>query len=288
MKIGFIGLGIMGSRMAANLLAGGVELIVHNRTKEKAATLLEQGATWAESFAAFADADIVFTMLAHPEAVEQVALGAKGLLNHLRPGKLWVDCSTVNPSFSRQMALEAKTRNIRFLEAPVAGTKPQAQNGALVFFVGGDANHLADCTPYLELMGQKVVHVGPHGMGMSLKVVINVMLATAMATFAEGMALGEALGLPQTVLFNTLLGGPVTAPFLVSKRDKMTNAAYDPEFPLQWMQKDMQMAAIAAYEAGVAMPIANITKEVYQLAMKDGLGEQDISAIYQFLTGSPR
>ena len=105
-----------------------------------------------------------------------------------------------------------------------------------------------------------------------------------MAIFAEGMALGQALGLSQDTLFNTILGGPVAAPFLASKRDKMAQADYEPpDFPLRWMQKDLQMADVAAYEAGVAMPVANVTKEIYRLAMQAGLGDQDFSAIYEFL-----
>lgn len=282
MKIGFIGLGIMGSRMAANLLAGGVELIVHNRTKEKAESLLQQGAQWADSMAAMAEADIVMTMLSHPEAVLETAVGADGFLNHLRPGKLWIDCSTVNPSFSREMAAETQARNIHFLEAPVAGTKPQAQNAQLVFFVGGEENDLESCRAYLDLMGNKVVYVGKHGMATSLKVVINLMLALSMASFAEATALGRALGLPEETLFNTLIGGPVAAPFLGMKRDKMANEAYEPDFALRWMQKDIQMAAIAAYESGVPLPIANVTKEIYSYAIQAGWAEQDFSAIYSF------
>ena len=227
-------------------------------------------------------------MLAHPEAVVSQAVGVDGFLNHLKPGKLWVDCSTVNPSFSREMAAEARARNIQFLDAPVAGTKPQAQNAELVFFVGGESSSLTGCKPYFDLMGHKVVHVGEHGMGTALKVVINLMLASSMASFAEAMVLGEGLGLSQETLFNTLLGGPVAAPFLAMKREKMAQADYEPDFSLRWMQKDMQMATIAAYNADTAVPIANVTKEIYRLAMQDGLGALDFSAIYQYLGRNQR
>ncbi len=285
MKIGFVGLGIMGSRMAANLLAGDdVELTVHNRTQEKAAALLDQGATWAAEMSDLAEVDILFSMLAHPEAVESVALGSEGFLDHLRPGTLWVDCSTVNPGFARQMAAAAQARKVRFLEAPVAGTKPHAQNAELTILVGGAAEDLADCQPYLDLMSNKVVHVGGHGMATSLKIVVNHLLASSMAAFAEGMALGQALGLSQETLFNTILGGPVAAPFLGMKREKMAQADYEADFPLRWMQKDMHLVSLAAYDAGVAMPVANVTKEVYRLAMQAGLGDEDFSAIYQFLS----
>ncbi|MFK7805500.1 MAG: NAD(P)-dependent oxidoreductase [Anaerolineae bacterium] len=284
MKIGFIGLGIMGSRMAANLLTNGADLIIHNRSKDKAAQLLKGGATWANSLADMQEVDILFSMLAHPQAVSSMALGPDGFLAHLRPGTLWIDCSTVNPSFTRDMAAEARKHNIDFLEAPVAGTKPQAQNAQLVFFVGGDADNLEKARPCFEKMGQRIVHVGDHGMGMSLKVVINTLLGTSMAAFAEAMALGEGLGLPQETLFNALLSGPVTAPYLASKRELMSSADYAPQFPLQWMHKDMQMAAVAAYESGVAAPVANATKELFQQTVNAGMGEQDFSVIYQFLS----
>ncbi|MCB0211802.1 MAG: NAD(P)-dependent oxidoreductase [Anaerolineae bacterium] len=286
MKIGFIGLGIMGSRMAANLLKADVELMVHNRTKDKAADLLEQGAVWADSPAALASADIVFTMLAHPEAVAAAAFGPTGFLDHMQPNTLWVDCSTVNPSFANEMAAAAQARNIRYMDAPVAGTKPQAQNAELIFIVGGEAGDLAEVKPYLERMGNRVVHIGKAGMGIALKVVVNNMLGASMAIFAESMALGEALGLSQETLLNVLVGGPVAAPFLAGKRPKIEQQDYDPQFPLRWMQKDMHMVALAAYEAEVAMPISNATKELYQLAIRDGWGDQDFSAIYQFMAAN--
>src|SRR5437016_3687257 len=135
MRIGFIGLGIMGSRMAGNLQKCGHSLVVYNRTREKAEPLLSQGAAWAGSLTALApQAEIVFTMLAHPEAVEEAALGKHGFLSHLAPGRMWIDCSTVNPSFSRKMAAQAQEHGLRFLGAPVTGSKEQAASAKLNFW----------------------------------------------------------------------------------------------------------------------------------------------------------
>jgi 3-hydroxyisobutyrate dehydrogenase-like beta-hydroxyacid dehydrogenase len=282
MTVGFIGLGIMGSGMARNLLQHDVKLIVHNRTPEKAEPLLAQGAQWAETPRDVAPAEIVFTMLAHPEAVQSMALGAGGFLDHLQPGTLWLDCSTVHPRFSREMAQEAAKRNIRFMDAPVAGTKPQAEGAQLIFFVGGRSEDLSICRPYLDLMGRNVVHVGEQGMGISLKVVINSLLAASMATFAESVALGQALGLSEEMLFNILIGGAVTAPFLANKRDKMTTGDYSAQFPLRWMHKDLQMFLEAAGDTDVTVPLATATKGVYHAALQDGLGELDFAAIYRY------
>src|SRR5271169_5563286 len=159
MKIGFIGLGTMGSRMAANLQKHGHFLVVFNRTREKADALLASGARWASSPAALASqVDILFTMLAHPNAVEEAALGKDGFLLHLESRRMWVDCSTVNPSFSRAMAAKAEAHAIHFLDAPVTGSKNVAELAKLIFWVGGAAKDLEICRPLLECMGNRIVH----------------------------------------------------------------------------------------------------------------------------------
>jgi len=279
MKIGFIGLGIMGSRMAANLQAAGYDLVVYNRTPEKATPLLERGATWAGSAAALgAQVEVLFTMLAHPAAVRGAAAE---FLETLPTGALWVDCSTVNPSFSREMAQLAQQKGIRFLDAPVAGSKGAAANAELAFIVGGEDVEAA--RPFFEAMGKKVIHVGENGMGSALKIVVNMQLAVAMASFAEGMALGRSLGIPQEMLLNVLIGGPVVPPFVAHKRAKMENDDYDAEFPLQWMHKDLHLATETAYETGAGAMLAALARELYGFAVRAGYGEVDFSAIYKYL-----
>jgi 3-hydroxyisobutyrate dehydrogenase/glyoxylate/succinic semialdehyde reductase len=285
MKIGFIGLGIMGSRMAANLQSNGYGLVVFNRTRAKAEPLLGPCGTFADSPAKLAEqVEILFTMLAHPAAVEEAALGANGFLDHLRPNSLWVDCSSVNPSFSKRMAAEAAKRQIRFVDAPVTGSAPVAASAKLIFWVGAKTVDLERVRPLLLCMGNKIVHTGEQGAGTSMKMVINLLLGTGMAAFAEAMALGEGLGLSSGMLFDSLLASPVVAPFLALKREKIASGSYEAEFPLRWMQKDMHLASVSGYETGVAMPIANVTKEMYRLAMRDGHETEDFSAIYEFAT----
>ena len=287
MKIGFIGLGIMGSRMAANLQKQGYSLVVFNRTRAKAEPLLGPCGTFADSPAKVAEqVDVLFTMLAHPDAVEQAALRVNGFLNHLKPNALWVDCSSVNPSFSKKMAAAAAARQIRFVDAPVTGSAPVAAEANLVFWVGGDKADLESIRPLLLCMGSKIVHTGGHGSGTSMKMVINLLLGNAMAAFAEAMALGEGLGLSQKMLFDSLLGTPAVAPFLAGKRDKIDNRNYEAEFPLRWMQKDMHLATVSAYETGVAMPVTNVAKEIYRLAMRDGHDTEDFSAIYDYVANN--
>ena len=285
MKIGFIGLGIMGSRMAANLQKHGDSLVVFNRTRAKAQPLLDKGACFADSPAKLAEqVDVLFTMLAHPDAVEQAALGRDGFLDHLKANALWVDCSSVNPSFSKKLAAEAARREVHFVDAPVTGSAPVAAEAKLIFWVGAEATDLERIRSLLLCMGNKIVHTGGHGAGTSMKMVVNLLLGTGMAAFAEAMALGEGLGISRKMLFDSLLGTPAVAPFLASKREKIESGNYEAEFPLRWIQKDMHLASVSAYESGVAMPLTNAAKELYRLAMRDGHDTEDFSAIYDYLT----
>lgn len=285
MKIGFIGVGLMGSRMAANLQKHGHSLVVFNRTRAKAEPLLGSCGEFSDSPAELAPrVDVLFTMLPKPDAVEEVALGSIGFLNQLKPNALWIDCSSVNPSFSRKMAAAAARRQVHFVDAPVTGSVPAAADSKLIFWVGAESDDLERIRPLLLCMGSKIVHTGGHGTGTSMKMVINLLLGTAMAAFAEAMVLGQGLGLSQTLLLDSILSAPVTAPFLAAKRDNLLSHSYRTEFPLQWMEKDMHLADLTGYETNVALPLANTAKEMYRLAMRAGHGAEDFSAIYELFT----
>lgn len=285
MKIGFIGTGIMGSRMAHNLVADNYHLIVYNRTKDKALSLIEAGAEWADSPSGTAkDADIVFTMLSSPEAVKETALGNNGFLEVMKKNSLWIDCSTVNPAFTRDMSYEAEKRGIRFMDAPVAGTKKPAENGELIFFVGGNNRDLEEVKPLLEKMGKKILYLGGNGKGTSMKMVVNLMLGVAMASFSEALVLGQSLGFDKETLFNTLLGGPVTAPYLSAKKDKFARDQYETDFPLQWMHKDLKLVTDTAKDAEVSLATTSTVKDIFASAEKAGFGNFDFSALYKFLS----
>lgn len=284
MKIGFIGLGIMGSRMALNLLAAGNDLTINNRTKEKAQALLNKGAKWTESPADLAaTVDIIFTMLSTPEAVKEVATGKNGFLDALPERALWVNCTTVDPDFARQMANIAKDQNVGYLDAPVAGTKGPAGSGDLVFLIGGKENDISKCQPLLDCMGKKTVHLGDAGQGSSMKMLFNLMLGCTMAAFSEARVLGESFGFTSETLANVLLEAPVAAPFLKIKHALIEKKDYEAHFPLCWMRKDLHLAADSAYKNGVALPALNAVKELYGLAEKQGLGNNDFAAVYRLL-----
>ncbi|KAA5541182.1 NAD(P)-dependent oxidoreductase [Adhaeribacter rhizoryzae] len=284
MKIGFIGLGIMGSRMAANLIKAGHDLVVYNRTASKAEPLVAIGAKQVASPEEVArECRLIFTMLSTPESVEEAAVGAQGFLRALPGNSLWVDCSTVNPSFTLKMAAVAHKMGHRFIDAPVAGSLVPAEKGELLFLVGGDAADINQVQELFNIMGRAIVHVGPVGQGTSMKMVNNMLLAQAMVAFAEALHLGTALGISEEMLCQTLLNGPTAAPFLKLKQAKLLNRDFSPEFPLEWMHKDLHLAGLTAYEQGVPLPALHMAKEIYALAKQKGLGPEDFSAVYRLI-----
>ena len=287
MQIAFLGLGIMGSRMSHNLLAQYPNLTVWNRSPEPSQPLGAAGAQVAENPAAAVEgADLVITMLARPEAVASVAWGEDGFLSQMKPGSLWLDCSTVDPAFSREAAQRAHQHQLRMIDAPVAGSKPQAEAAELAFFVGGEADAVAEVQPVMEQMGRKVIHVGPQSQGCAFKMLVNAMLAQSMVMFAESVQWGEKLGLGRDFLLDTLPKLPIAAPFLQAKADKIKQDDYEVQFPLELMHKDLHLADLSAYQVGQPLYLANLAKSLYGGAARDPeLARLDFAAIFRFLEG---
>ncbi|MFP7169722.1 NAD(P)-dependent oxidoreductase [Terribacillus sp. 7520-G] len=282
--IGFIGLGIMGENMAANLLEKGERLVVFNRTKEKAHALMDKGAVWADSPREVGEqADIVFTMLTDPGAVQAVIFGEDGLFSGMKKNGLWVDASTVKPAFTKEMAKAARAHDIRFVDAPVSGSKAPAQQGKLHFLVGGDEKDVKEITPLLEKMGQSIQYMGGNGNGSATKLAVNMLLVQSLTGLSEAVSFGEAVGLDREHLMDVLLALPVTSDIQAGKRDTILNQDFDPQFPLEHAYKDLQQISETAYEAGAPLPMTNSVKELYALAKKNGYGKQDVAAVYALL-----
>ncbi|WP_366247899.1 NAD(P)-dependent oxidoreductase [Terribacillus aidingensis] len=282
--IGFIGLGIMGQNMAANLLEKGEQLVVYNRTKEKAQALLDKGAVWADSPRKVGEqANIVFTMLTDPAAVQAVAYGEDGLFSGMQENSLWVDVSTVKPAFTKEMAEAARAHHIRFVDAPVSGSKAPAQQGKLHFLVGGEEQDVKKVTPLLEKMGQSIQHMGANGNGSATKLAVNMLLVQSLTGLSEAISFGEAVGLDKEHLMDVLLALPVTSDIQAGKRDTILQQNFEPQFPLEHAYKDLQQISETAYEAGAPLPMTNSVKELYALAKKNGYGKQDVAAVYALL-----
>lgn len=277
----------MGSRMASNLLKNGVKVTVYNRSKDIIDSLIKQGAEAADAASsAVVDADIVFSMLSTPEVVESIFLKEGGALESMKPGAIWADCTTVNPSFSLRAKLAAEQAGLRFLDTPVAGTKPHAENAELVFFVGGEKSDLEVVEPLLNYMGKKVLHIGPSGKGASFKMLVNIMLAQSMVIFSEAVILGEKMGMDKDFLLNVIPGLVVAAPFTKFKAEMVRADNYEVQFPLEWMYKDLHLATMTAYENDQTLFLANLTKELFADAKKKGMGRLDFAAIHKYLEGA--
>ncbi|MEM6321743.1 MAG: NAD(P)-dependent oxidoreductase [Bacteroidota bacterium] len=284
MQVTFIGLGIMGSRMAANLLKNDVAVTVYNRSKTPIEALVKLGAKSAKSAnEAVASADLVFSMLSTPEVVASVFIGADGALASMRKGAIWVDCTTVNPSFSEQASMAAQNIGVQFVDAPVAGTKPHAENAELVFFVGAEQNLLSTIEPYLQMMGKKIIPMGTMGKGASFKMLVNIMLAQSMLIFSEAVLLGEKMGISKDFLLKVIPNLVVSAPFTKFKAEMVKADNYDVQFPLEWMYKDLHLAAVTAYENKQPLYLANVAKELFAEADKAGMGRLDFAAIHRYL-----
>jgi len=281
MDVAFLGLGIMGSRMAANLAKAGHTVTVWNRSPEKAAALVGAGCIPSPSpTKAVKGAQVVVTMLADPQALRDVALGT-GMVDAMEHGALWIDSSTIDPSTSRQMAANATNRGLRFLDAPVSGSSGAAANAKLVFFVGGSAEDVEFAKPLFEAMGTRTVHAGPQSAGSSLKLVNNLFLAQAQAAWSEALGLAEKFGLSQETVNEAILPTHVAPAFLGFKRNKIETKEWSAEFPLKHALKDIRLALTAAKEAGMDLQQLTAAESLYAQALSRGFGDSDISAIHE-------
>lgn len=287
MTVGFIGLGLMGSRMAEHVQKAHGSLVIHNRTKDKAAPLMSTGAEWKDSPRAVGEAaDIVITMLTDPSAVEAVAYGKAGLLAGMREGALWIDCTTVNPSFTRRIAAEARAAKIRYVDAPVAGSTVPAGQGQLTVFVGGAPEDVQEAQPIIDPFAKAIHHMGETGTGSAMKMVNNTFLGYAMAGFSESVHLGEKLGIDPARIHDIIVGGPLVAPFLSQKKPRIDGNDYSPQFPLRLMYKDLALASLSAFEVDTPVDVLAAVTQRFGAAMQAGMGDEDFSAIYRYMNGS--
>ncbi len=212
-KIGFIGIGLMGSQMARHLLDEGYPMVVWNRTTAKAAPLLEAGADWADSPREVAKAsDVVITMVTDSSASEAVALGPSGIVEGAHPGLVLIDMSSITPDTSRSIAERAQAAGIAMLDAPVTGSVTAAGNGSLGIMVGGQLEVFGRCLPMLQRLGTKIVYAGPNGAGCTLKLLNNLILGVAIEAVSEAMVLATKVGIdPALVMEITSVGGAQTA-----------------------------------------------------------------------------
>jgi 3-hydroxyisobutyrate dehydrogenase-like beta-hydroxyacid dehydrogenase len=286
-RVGFIGLGIMGSRMAANLRAAGYELTVFNRTRERAETFAsDHGATVADTPAAVgAASDVVITMVVDGPQVEAVLLGDDGVVSGAGEGTLCVDMSTIAPAQTRRIGAALDERGIGFVDAPVTGSSPKAEDGTLTIMAGGTADAFARAQPLFDVMGEVVVHVGELGQGQTVKLINNAVAATNASTLAQALIVGKATGVDLDALVRVMGAGSGGSAMLGLKAGPMREHDYTTLFKLEHMLKDVRLCLEEGQAAGVPFPAAAHTREVLTAGMGRGLGAQDFAALVEVLEG---
>lgn len=279
--IAVLGLGIMGSGIARNLLKAGYIVHVYNRTPEKARPLLDAGAVWADSpRAAAANADVVISMVGDDAASRAMWLGDQGALHAMRPNAIGIEASTLSVEWVRALHQLAQGRGLAFMDAPVTGSKVAAANGTLTFLVGAHPDVLARARPVLERCGSTILHLGPPTSGAIFKLINNMMAAVHIAALGEGVAMAEKAGLDMNVVLQALGIGAASSPVVKMKLEHIAKRDHsDTHFALHWMHKDVTYALRLADELGVAVPTGALTRELLRMAMQRGLGDQDLSAL---------
>jgi glyoxylate/succinic semialdehyde reductase len=281
-QFGFLGLGIMGTAMARNLLHAGYPVTVWNRTPGKSGELEELGATVAASPAAvMASCQITFAMLADPTAARAVCFGTDGVLAGTSPGKGYVDFSTVDAATSQEIHAALAAKGGQFLEAPVSGSKKPAEDGTLIILTAGDRDLYDEALPCLEKLGKKCLHLGAVGNGARMKIVVNMIMGGMMAAFSEGLALGEKAELNLTDILEVLDAGALANPLFRGKGAGILAGSYSTAFPLKHMQKDLRLALDLGDRLAQPLSCTAAANELFKGARQAGLGEEDFSALFK-------
>jgi 3-hydroxyisobutyrate dehydrogenase len=283
-QVALLGLGIMGMGMARNLIKAGVPLTVYNRSADKAQALAAEGAQVAATpREAAAQADVVISMVADDAASRAVWLGDDGALAGIKRNTLLIESSTLSITWVRELAALAAERGCQFLDAPVAGSRPAAEAGELVFFVGGEASALEQARPLFDAMGRRAEHLGLMGSGATMKLVNNLMGGVQLAVLAEGLVLAEQAGLDMEKVVPLLINGAPGSPLVKGKAARIVARDYHTDFALRWMHKDLGYALNAAVEEGVPMPTVAAARELYRFAIAHGHGDDDFAAVAEAL-----
>jgi 3-hydroxyisobutyrate dehydrogenase len=278
MRIGFIGLGMMGSGMAMNVRKAGHEVAVHDMRREVAGPLIEAGATWAETIAdAARGADVVFTSLPGPKEMQEVGVGEGGLLSSMRQGSAWFDLSTNSPTVVRKVAARFKEKGIELMDAPVSGGPRGAHSGKLAIYVGGDEVVFERCKTLLDAIGDQVMYVGPIGAGNSAKLAHNCASFTTRMAIAEIFTLGVKAGVAPLALWHAIRQGSTGRARTFDRiGDQYLQDKYEPAaFALRLAHKDLSLARELGRELGVPMKYADLALEDFNAALERGWGDLD-------------
>ncbi len=285
-RIGFIGMGHMGSHMAPRLLNAGYPMTLYDRTKEKAQQVAQQKATVADTPKDLAaSCEMVISCVTNDAALEEVMFGPNGALAGGHEDSIFIDMSTVSPDASRKMYNAAKEKGFPMLDAAMSGSVPQVEQGSLVLFVGGDQQIYQQCQPILQVFSKQIFYMGSSGMGTTMKLVVNTLLGLGMQALAEAIALGQKAGLGKEQLLDVLGQTAVIAPNVKGKLENVKREEYPTNFALSLMHKDFSLILNEAYEQSVSMPATAAAQQMFSAALASGMDE-DISAIVKYMEES--
>ena len=287
MRIAVIGLGTMGAPMARHLIAAGHEVVVHNRTRDRELPLAELGATRAASPAeAAASAEAVLTCVSDTPDLEQVVSGPDGVAAGLASGGLVVDCSTVSPSATADLAARLAGSGIGFVDAPVSGGSEGAERGTLTIFCGGSESDVERARPILEAFGSRITHLGPPGAGQLAKAVNQVMIAATYAGVGEGIALAQAAGLPMPALIEALGSGAAASWVLTNRSQNMIDDSYPLGFKVALHRKDLGIALDEAAMHGLVLELSAAVARQEDALVASGHADEDVSALARVAKGA--
>jgi 3-hydroxyisobutyrate dehydrogenase-like beta-hydroxyacid dehydrogenase len=283
-KLGFVGLGVMGSEMVLRLLSKGHTVTGYNRTRSKAERLVQKGMTWGDSpRAVAAAADVVFSMVTNSAALEAIVEGPEGILAGLTPGKFYVDISTVSPEYSRVVAAKVRAKGCDMVDAPVSGSVITLQEGKLSVMVGGSRETFEKLKPILLEIGPKVTLVGDNGLALVMKIATNLSLAVQMLAFSEGVLLAEKSGISREIAVEVLVNSAIASPMIKYRGPFVLRLPDEAWFNVNMMQKDMLLALELGRKLDVPMPSTAVTNEFLTAARGMGLVKEDFAVVYDVL-----
>jgi len=280
MRVAFLGLGIMGREMAANLVKAGHEVAVWNRTPGR---VIEGARSAATPAAAASGVEVVWMCVADTKAVEEVLFGAQGIESSLAEGMTIVDSSTISPSATRQFAERVGKRGVHYVDAPMTGSKAGAQAGTLTFMIGGDEGTIESLNPLFTAMGKQFFRMGETSKGQATKLAMNLQIALIYEGFAEALTLATKLGVDTAAMLPLIQASMVRSGVVDYKAPFVMKRDFSPNFPLRLMHKDIRLALDAAREARVKLPALETVEEIYEVAAEDGKGDLDYAATLTLL-----
>jgi 3-hydroxyisobutyrate dehydrogenase-like beta-hydroxyacid dehydrogenase len=283
-KIGFIGLGVMGSQMVDRLLSKGHSVTGYNRTRAKAQWLVDKGMLWADSPRAVASgSDYIFAMVTNAAAIQAIAEGPGGLLAGLTAGKTFIDMSTVSPAVSRALAAKVRALGADMVDSPVSGSVITLQQGKLSVMVGGRKETFDKIKPLLLDIGPKVTHVGDNGLALSMKIATNLSLAVQMLAFSEGVLLAEKSGIAREVAVDVLTHSAIASPMIQYRGPFVLQQPEEAWFDVNMMQKDMVLAMELGRQLDVPLPTTAVSNEILTAARGMGLAKYDFACMFDVL-----